>query len=143
MSVKKLFIVNPVIPHPQWVAGRVSPASGEGCFFISTFKSKTKIGVAVRLKFIFAAVQHVRDQLLMKNLIEYFGCGNVHFSKKAVSFVVEKFSDLLVKIIPFFLRSMKYTILGVKGQDFTPRISYGRLNLWKKTSYSAWFRSNS
>jgi len=51
----------------------------------------------------------------MKSFIEYFGCGNVQFSKEAVNFVVEKFSDLEMKIIPFFV---KYTILGVKSQDF-------------------------
>jgi len=108
--VKKLLMENPVIPDPQWIAGFTA---GEGCFFISTFKSKTKIGVAVRLKFIL--VQHVRDEQLIKSFIEYFGCGNVQLSKEAVYFVVEKFSDLEIKIIPFFV---KYTIIGVKGQDF-------------------------
>jgi hypothetical protein len=52
---------------------------------------------------------------LIKSFIEYFGCGNVQLSKEAVYFVVEKFSDLEIKIIPFFV---KYTIIGVKGQDF-------------------------
>lgn len=124
MSEKKLFIENPVIPHPQWVAGFTS---GEGCFFISTFKSKTKIGVAVRLRFIL--VQHVRDEQLMKNFIEYFDCGNVHFSKEAVSFVVEKFSDLEMNIIPFFV---KHTIIGVKGQDFQDFLRAAQLIKEKK-----------
>lgn len=110
MTVKRPLIENQVIPDPQWVAGF---SNGEGCFFISTFKSKTKTGVAVKLIFILA--QHVRDERLMRSLIEFLDCGNVHFSKEAVNFLVEKFSDLETKIIPFFV---KYPILGVKAQDF-------------------------
>jgi hypothetical protein len=50
----------------------------------------------------------------MRSLIEFLDCRNVHFSKEAVNFLVEKFSDLETKIIPFFV---KYPILGVKAQD--------------------------
>lgn len=110
MAINRPLVENKVIPDPQWLAGFTS---GEGCFFINIFKSKTKTGIAVRLRFILA--QHVRDEQLMRSLIELFGCGNVHFSKKAVYFAVEKFSDLENKIIPFFV---KYPILGVKAQDF-------------------------
>ena len=59
------------------------------------------MGVAVKLRFILT--QHVRDERLMKSLVKFFSCGNVHFSKKAVNFAVEKFSDLVTKSIPFLL----------------------------------------
>jgi len=46
----------------------------EGCFSVTIFKSKTsKFGEAVKLSFILT--QNVRDEDLMKSLIEYLGCG--------------------------------------------------------------------
>jgi hypothetical protein len=62
----------------------------------------------------FSIAQHVRDERLMKNFIEYLNCGNVYFSKQAVYFRVDKFTDLETKIILFFV---KYPILGVKAED--------------------------
>ena len=50
--------------------------SAEGSFLIKKFKSKTKLGVALRL--VFQLVQHARDEKLMKSLIVYFGCGNIY-----------------------------------------------------------------
>lgn len=41
---------------PYWLAGFTS---GEGCFYIKIFKSKTKIGEAVLLTF--QLTQHLRD----------------------------------------------------------------------------------
>lgn len=60
----------PKIFNPYWIAGFTS---GEGCFFISTYKSSTKLGEAVRL--MFTITQHSREELLMKNLVNYLGCG--------------------------------------------------------------------
>jgi len=51
----------------------------------------------------------------MRSLIEYFGCGNVYIRERAVDFIVQKYSDLDSKIIPFF---KKYSIIGVKALDF-------------------------
>ena len=65
----------------------------------------------------------------MNKFLEYFGCGRVNFSKEAVSFTVEKFSDLEMKIIPFFV---KYTILSVKGQDFQDFVRAAELIKEKK-----------
>jgi hypothetical protein len=58
--------------NSYWVGGF---ASGEGSFGIYIYKSKTKLGEAVKI--IFLISQHARDELLMRSLIEYFGCGNV------------------------------------------------------------------
>lgn len=44
-------------------------------------KSKTKLGVALRI--VFQLVQHARDEKFMKSLIVYFGCGNISKSNDA------------------------------------------------------------
>lgn len=104
-------VVDQTIRDPQWVAGF---ASGEGCFYVDTYKSKTKTGKAV--KWIFYLTQHSRDKELIKSLIEYFECGNIHFkNEEKVNFLVQRYSDITDKIIPFF---KKYPIRGEKYKDF-------------------------
>jgi hypothetical protein len=111
--VSRPVLVNQEIKDPYWLAGFVS---GEGCFFISIFKSSSnKSGFAVKLKF--SLTQHFRDEKLLKSLVDYFGCG-YHFSSSGYNygeFRVEKLSDISDKIIPFF---DKYPILGVKSTDY-------------------------
>lgn len=74
----------------------------------------------------FQLTQHTRDEAVLGSLIEYFGCGNLYFSffinkkttqarERAVDFIVQKFSDLDRKIIPFFY---KYFIKGDKFLNF-------------------------
>ena len=46
----------PKIFNPYWIAGFTS---GDGCFYISIYKSSTKLGEAVRL--MFTITQHSRD----------------------------------------------------------------------------------
>jgi hypothetical protein len=69
----------------------------------------------VWLKFILT--QHTRDEQLLKNLIDIFQCG--HFvekkSKEYGEFIVEKYSDVKEKIIPFF---EKYPLHGLKSKNF-------------------------
>jgi hypothetical protein len=99
------------IKDPNWLAGFTS---GEGCFIIRVINSSScRLGVQVKL--IFKLTQHVRDEELMRSLIDYLGCGNVSIYKEAVDYLVTKFSDLTDKVIPFF---KKYPILGVKSKDF-------------------------
>ena len=69
-AVKPL-IVNQEIPHPDWIAGF---SSGEACFSVKVRKGTTKIGFRVDLAFILT--QNIRDELLLKKMITYFGCGN-------------------------------------------------------------------
>ena len=104
-------VVNKIIADPQWLAGF---ASAEGCFFIGIHKSSTtKTKVNVQLEF--QLTQHIRDEFLIKSLIEYLNCGNAHDSKNVFRYRVSKFSDLSEKIIPFF---KKYPIVGIKSKDF-------------------------
>nr|YP_009574379.1 hypothetical protein [Arthrobotrys musiformis]QBM31497.1 hypothetical protein [Arthrobotrys musiformis]QBM31647.1 hypothetical protein [Arthrobotrys musiformis] len=112
VTVLRPVVVNQTIPDPQWVAGFTS---GEGCFFINIFNSKTKIGFGTKLSF--QITQHSRDEQLMKSLIVYFGCGSYTKRKEGLAgdFRVTKFEDIFIKIIPFFQR---HQLIGEKIQDF-------------------------
>uniref|UniRef100_UPI0021158EFD hypothetical protein n=1 Tax=Aspergillus sclerotioniger TaxID=319627 RepID=UPI0021158EFD len=97
--------------HPQWVAGFTS---GDGCFKVSIRESKAyKVGNSVSI--IYVLTQHVRDDLLLKSLVDFFGCGQAYSYKNHSEFICQSFKHNYEKIIPFF---RKYSILGVKSQDF-------------------------
>ena len=80
---------------------------------MGVYKTTTKIGETVKL--VFQLNQHIRDEQLMRSLIEWFGCGNISKYEEASYYRVAKFSDICDKIIPFF---NKYQIQGVKLQDY-------------------------
>lgn len=110
--LERLIIVNQEIKDPYWLAGF---ASAEGCFFINIYKSKTKLGFAVKL--IFKITQHSRDRILLENFVDYLGCGKYYkeSNREKGEFRVDKFVDIEDKIIPFF---KKYPISGIKALDF-------------------------
>jgi hypothetical protein len=111
-------LVRPLLPplnsvklDPQWVAGFTS---GDGCFKVSIRESKLhKTGSRVVL--LFVVTQHIRDELLLKSLIDFFGCGQTYSYKDYVEFRCQSFKDNYEKILPFF---NKYPIIGVKSRDF-------------------------
>ena len=74
-----------------------------------------KSGGLVTLSFV--VVQHSRSEQLMESLSTYFGCGKYYAIKGRDhgEFRVQKFSDIVEKIIPFFQTNH---IIGVKGLDF-------------------------
>jgi hypothetical protein len=97
--------------HPQWVAGFTS---GDGSFKVSIRESKAcKVGSRVII--IFVLTQHIRDELLLKSLVNFFGCGQAYSYKDHTQFICQSFKDNYEKILPFF---RKYPILGVKSRDF-------------------------
>jgi len=98
------------IGNPYWFAGF---ASGEACFQVYIYKSKTNLGEAVQLKFDLA--QHSRDTKLLTSLQNLLGYGSVnkHY-QNAVVFRATKFSDFMQCLTPFF---DKYKIIGVKSED--------------------------
>lgn len=110
IAMERPFARNRKIMDPLWLSGFVS---AEGCFLCTTYKSTTKIGETILLRFLIS--QHHRDEQLMTSLIEYFGCGNINKDKGILNFVVGKRLDINEKIIPFFI---KYPIEGVKSKDF-------------------------
>jgi len=109
--VQRPNILDSRVKDPNWLAGF---ANGEGCFFVSIFNSSTtKSGKAVQL--IFQLTQHNKDELLLRNLTEFFNAGNVFKNGDSYVFKITKFSELDEKIIPLF---KDYPILGAKSKDF-------------------------
>ena len=98
---------------PFWLAGFTD---AEGCFSVVIFKSKTsKFGEAVKLSFILT--QSLRDEFLIKSLIEYLGCGFTSLDDRGtIDFKVSDFSSIINIIIPFFV---KYHLHGNKSLDFS------------------------
>jgi len=89
-------------------------ADADGCYFISIYDSpKSKLGKAVQLSFILT--QHLRDEQLMKGLIEYLNCGKFKVRKDACDLTVVSIKDINEKIIPFFT---KYNLHGIKNLNF-------------------------
>lgn len=99
--------------NPYWLAGFTT---GEGCFFVSVFKSLPMRGESTKL--IFQITQHCRDEKLMKSLVSYLGCGRYvpRNNKDFGEFIVTKFEDVTEKIIPFF---EEYQIVGSKSKDYS------------------------
>ena len=91
------------IKHPEWVAGFTT---GEGTFFISINKDRNKVGVGLLL--VFQISQHLRDEELLRSLIDYFKCGHFVYQKRDLKnwgcYRCTKFSDNYTIIIEFDLR---------------------------------------
>ena len=107
--------------NPQWVVGFTS---AEGYFGVKLLSSST-IKTGKQVKLIFQITQHTRDELLLKSLIDYFGCGKHYVSPREGygDFQVGKYSDIMETIIPFFENNK---IVGEKLKDF---------NDWCKVAY--------
>jgi hypothetical protein len=109
-------VSRPEVPAPKtiftnWLAGF---ASGDGCFLIKIVKSSSH---KARVQLRFTITQHSREAELLKSLVNYLGCG-VYYPRSgqnAGDFIVERYSCIIEKIIPFF---EKYPIMGVKALDY-------------------------
>jgi LAGLIDADG endonuclease len=122
LSLKK----NKDIKDPYWITGFVD---AEGCFYI---KPKiTKSSIRKRFYLSFRLSQHSKDILLMKKISSYLNCGLIESSssKKMARLVVNRFSDNVNIIIPFF---NKYPLLSTKRLDFQDFCSVKCLTYWKK-----------
>src|SRR5207302_3562898 len=65
----------------------------------------------------FILTQHSRDENLLRNSIEIFECGKfiTKNTKEYAEFIVEKYSDIRDKIIPFF---EKYPLYRIKKENY-------------------------
>lgn len=100
--------------HVSWLSGFID---AEGCFFVHLKKSSAyKAGYQVSLKFQIS--QDTADANLLESIVNYFGCGYYRAVVKNCDgrFEVEKFNDILDKIIPFL---DKHPLLGSKANDFS------------------------
>lgn len=100
------------ISDPYWISGFVN---GEGTFDIKIFKSTTKIGQTVQLRF--RIPQHERDIKLLEILQKYFNSGVLekHLKFPAITLVIVKFSSINEIVLPFF---EQYPLFGIKQLDF-------------------------
>jgi len=97
--------------NPQWVAGFTS---GDGCFRVSIRESKL-YKARSRVVLLFILTQHIRDEFLLKSMVNFFGCGQTYLYKDYIEFRCQSFRDNYEKILPFFYKN---PILGVKALDF-------------------------
>lgn len=110
-------IVNPIVPHSQWIAGFTS---GDGSFSVlirqlthSTPKVNPEEQFRIILRFVIS--QDKRDKELMTNIINYLSCGRLVEYDNMADIHVESSKENLKFIIPFFIEN---SILGVKALDF-------------------------
>lgn len=97
--------------NPWWVTGFVD---AEGCFSMSTFKSKTAaIGWTVEPCFIITL--HVRDLELLNSIKDFFSAGSVSIVGKYARFRVRSRSELKVIIAHF----NKYHLQTTKALNFS------------------------
>jgi len=79
--------------------------SGDGCFKISIRESKLyKAGSFVVILFILT--QHIRDELLIKSIKNFFECGNTYSYLNYIEFRCQSFKANYEKIIPFFFKNI-------------------------------------
>ena len=115
------------IRNPNWLAGFVD---GEGHFYVKTAISKA-YSTGTMVAMVFSISQHVRDEVLLTNFIDYLGCGKIEKASTRpdeVKFVVYKFSDILEKIIPFF---QSYPLQGIKYMDYLDYVKIANIVLDK------------
>lgn len=97
--------VRPIVPKPNKISANwlLGFAEGESCFFVSVYKSpKSKQGWAIQL--VFKITQHLRDQVLLESIAEFFAVGRVERRKgEACDFTVTSVSSIEKRIIPFFV----------------------------------------
>lgn len=60
-----------------------------------------KVGSCVSI--IFVLTQYIRDELLLKSLINFFECGKVYSYKDYAEFICQPFKDNYEKILSFFV----------------------------------------
>lgn len=105
------------ILDPHWLIGFID---GEGCFYINVQKYNYVSDKQRREKvwLTFQLTQHSRDTLFMESIIKYLNCGKVatRNSSPAVDFLVNSFTDIHTKVIPFL---KKYPLQSVNKRIFT------------------------
>nr|YP_203314.1 orf327 [Zancudomyces culisetae]AAW49481.1 orf327 [Zancudomyces culisetae] len=93
--------------NPNWVTGFTQ---ADGCFNI-TFTKKKPNQIRLRARFIIS--QHIKDELLILSIKNFFNCGIIIKNKKEIQYVVNSINDLINIIIPHFdkypLKYGKYT----------------------------------
>lgn len=107
------------IKNFNWVRGFIE---GEGSFQVTVQEIKNKTNISLKL----SITQHIRDEVLLKNIVTYLNCGRYFKSpnRNEAQYLVTIFSDLYDKIIPLL---NEYTLIGVKREDYLDFVKIANL----------------
>lgn len=101
----------PLKLNPWWVTGF---SDAESTFVLLIFKSSTiKLGWQIQLKFVIKL--HKKDLIVLEQIKEFFGEGNIYVDDQFATYSVTSFKDLNSVIIPHFT---KYPLMTQKLADF-------------------------
>jgi len=84
-------------------------------FYIKPVKHE---GILSKYILVFSISQHIRDIDLFHKIKDFIACGVIETKKSRINevvFCVYKYSDIIEKVIPFFLNNK---IIGAKHKDF-------------------------
>ena len=106
-------LVKQEIYDSSWLIGFIE---GEACFFIK-FRESTSYKQGYQIMLRFQISQHIRDKVVLQNIVNYLNCGRYREVAKnnAGRFEVESLKIIIEKIIPFL---DKYPLLGIKVKDY-------------------------
>lgn len=100
-----------------WITGFMS---AEANFFISLYEQEVNIRRAgYSLSLSFSVSQHIKDKKLLERLARYFNCGIVRAAnnRNSAEWIVTRFEDLRLKIIPFLNQYQLSVAPPTKGFD--------------------------
>src|SRR3989344_1878260 len=94
-------------------------ASNDACFDLQFRKDirreRTNSPIYYRWKVQFIITGPKKDAKLMEKIKKEISCGNVNIIKNQARFSVQKISDIIENVVPFF---KKNRLLGKKQRDF-------------------------
>lgn len=84
---------NTSILNPAWVTGFID---GEGTFYVG-LQPKLDIATGYQVMLQFTITQHIRDQVLIAKLVEFFNCGYlIKDSSTKIQFRIRNFDHLSI-----------------------------------------------
>lgn len=100
----------------NWIRGFIE---AEACFQV-IIQNNRKISLR------FSLTQHIKDEILLKNIVTYLNCGRYYKSPKRNEgqFLITVFSDINDKLIPFL---NEYLLLGIKKEDYLDFVQIAKL----------------
>jgi len=107
--IKRPINLDSKISDPNWLAGF---STAEGSFMVRVMDRPNSRSQVLLL---FKLTQHIRDEQLIKSLVQYLDCGNIYVNARSIDFIITKFSDIETKLIPLF---EKYPIQGIKHLNY-------------------------
>lgn len=116
--IERPSVLDSKIPDPNWLAGFTT---AEGSFMVRVMdRPNGRTQVLLRFKL----TQHLRDEQLMRSLVDYLDCGKIYVNVGSVDFILTKFSDITNKLIPLF---EKHPIQGIKYLNYLDFLKVGEL----------------